>query len=1115
MSGTFRTSSISPTRGFIAVATAVLIAAVGTPMYAQVADATLTGTVTDTSGAAIPGAKVTAKNVGTGQQTTATSSSDGAYTLTTLQPGTYTVTIVRDGFTTSIQNGLVLSVGQAATLKGTLQVGATAETVTVSAEGALIDQTTAQLSNLVNEHAIKELPLNGRDPASLVLLSPGITNVLNAPNGSGSLQTTNAFPDETGASANGGRQGSTYYLLDGVQNIDTYLLLAAPFPNADATQEFRVITNNFDAQYGFAPGAVVTIQTKSGANDFHGGIFEFLRNNDLNAGNYFSHAVDPLKRNQFGGYLGGPIQKDKLFFFGNYQQTNASTLTGTNTTFTPTAAFLAGDFSAVPKTLSAPFHTVNGRPNQVDPALLSPAALAFAQNLPLGVTPATGQVTYAGPPEKYTFREFTGRIDYDLRPNQRLTVRNFLEFVNQPQGTLNGNVLSNVLGYTGHFYNELITHTWTISPSSVNVLSGAYLQNDFYSAAQVTGKAGTPVCLSQFIQVSDPPGTCYPEGGVSVSNGFGQPYSSPNRENRRTWTINDDFSKVLKKHTITLGETALHQFANEISAYPANPAIGFNGQFTSFGLADFLLGEASSFLQGGGETQNETGILLGIYAQDAWRITPNLTLTAGVRWEPNLAPSVKNGRGTAFIPGEHSARYPNAPTGLVFPGDPGVDSSLLPHDYKQFGPRIGVAWQPQSLPRTAFRGAFGIFYSPLLYSVYNHTADTAPFSPTYSFGVTTTPIPFANPFTAPTSGLNGVNPFPPFASAGLNPPSTATFPPGLVGVGAVFNRNFRVGTTQSWNASVEQQFGRDYALHLAYVGSQSYHQLLPIDLNPGIYNPQPYILNGALVTPGNGARTTYPAFSSILENGSLGTANYHALQASLEKRLSQNLQAQTSFTWSRTEDTFSANAGASGGRNLPDPFNLRFNFGKSDFNVPIVSVTNFVYTTPALAGHNYLLREALGGWEVTGIYTLESGYPFTVTDSQNNSASQQGGDRADFAPNFQPGVDFGVHKGGRRQYLAQYFNPAAFVSNTPGTFGNTPRNFFQGPGINSADIGFIKNFAIRERGNLQFRWETFNTFNHPNFASPNSDFSSGNFGQITSIGPIAPRLQQAALKLTF
>ena len=352
---TFPFSCTLQSRTLLVSTAAFLSAALSVPSFAQVADATLTGTVTDASGASIPGATVSARNNDTAQETRATTTGDGSYTMPALQPGTYTATVVKDGFTTSVQSGLVLTVGQAATLKPVLQVGATSETVTVSAAGTLIDQTTAELSNLVGEHAIKELPLNGRDPASLVLLSPGITNVLNSPNGSGSLQTTNAFPDETGASANGGRQGSTYYLLDGVQNIDTYLLLAAPFPNADATQEFRVITNNFDAQYGFAPGAVVTIQTKSGTNDFHGGIFEFLRNSALNAGNYFSHAVDPLKRNQFGGYLGGPIQKDKAFFFFNYQQTNASTLTGTNTTFTPTAAFLAGDSARCQRRLAHHF----------------------------------------------------------------------------------------------------------------------------------------------------------------------------------------------------------------------------------------------------------------------------------------------------------------------------------------------------------------------------------------------------------------------------------------------------------------------------------------------------------------------------------------------------------------------------------------------------------------------------------------------------------------------------------------------------------------------------------------------------------------------------------------
>ncbi len=462
-------------------------------IHAQNTAATLNGTVNDASGATIGGASVTALSTQTGQSKTVKSDASGIYTFTVLPPGIYTITVSRNGFNTNVQQNLQLSVGQAATLNTTLVVGAANETVTVSAAGEVINQTTAEISEVVNEHAIKELPLNGRDPSSLVLLAPGTTNVLPA---AGVLQTTNSFPNESGASANGGRQGSTYYLLDGVQNMDTYLLLAAPFPNADATQEFRVISNNFDARFGFAPGAVVTIQTKSGSNEFHGGVFEFLRNSALNAGNYFSHAVDPLKRNQFGGYVGGPVKKDRLFFFGNYQQTQASTSTGTNTTFTPTTAMLAGDFSAIPKTLGAPFATIDGKKNQIDPRLYSPAAVALSQLVPRGQDPATGQVNYAGAPQRYSYKEATGRLDFDLNKNQRLTFRNFLEFLDQPEAGLNGNILSSTLGQRGRLYNELVTHTWTISPTSVNVLSGAWLQNDFFSAAHVTNAQGQPVCLS-------------------------------------------------------------------------------------------------------------------------------------------------------------------------------------------------------------------------------------------------------------------------------------------------------------------------------------------------------------------------------------------------------------------------------------------------------------------------------------------------------------------------------------------------------------------------------------------------------------------------------------------
>jgi len=1079
------------------------------PASAQVTAASLSGAVTDPSGAALPNAIVTTLNTETGASQTKTTTAEGTFTFTTLVPGTYRVTVAEAGFATKVQEGLKLTVSQSATLNTVLSVGAQTQSVTVDANsGSLINQSTAEISSLVDEHAIKELPLNGRDPSSLVLLAPGVTNVLNA---SGFLQTTNSFPTETGASSNGGRQGSTYYLLDGVQNMDTYLLLAAPFPNADATQEFRVITNNFDARYGFAPGAVVSIQTKGGTNRFHGGAFEFLRNSALNAGNYFSHQVDPLRRNQFGGYLGGPIKKEKLFFFANYQQTLASTTAATNVTDTPTAAMLAGDFSAVPFTLKAPFATINGKPNQINSSLLSAPALAFARQLPLGLVPSTGQVTYTGAPQTYSYKEATGRLDWNISSSHRLTARSFIDFLDQPGLGLPGNVLTSTIGQRGRLYNELISDTWTISDKSVNTLSGAWLQNDFYSAAHVLNHDGTPFCLSQIINVSDPAGVCYIEGGVNVTGGFTQGYASPNMEDRRTWTINDDYSRVMGQHILTVGGNALHQYANEVSAYPANPQVNFNGQYTGYGLADFLLGYAQNYQQGAGELQSVNGILLGIYAQDSWKVKPNLTLTAGVRWEPNLPPSVTNGRGAAFIPGEHSTRYPNAPTGMVFPGDPGVDNSLMPHDYAQVAPRIGFAWQPRSLPNTAIRGAFGTFFAPLEYSLYNHTADISPFSPTYTFaGTQNAPIPFAAPWTSPQSGTGGVNPFPPFASASQVPDASATFPtgPNAVNISAVFAQNFKLARTQSWNLSIEQQFSGNLAMHLAYVGSETNHAQFPLDLNPGIYNTNPAL---------NGARTIYPAFSRIYENVSGGNASYNSLQVGLEKRFSHGLQFQSNFTWARNEDLFTANS-LSFVNSIPDPFDPKHNYGRSDLNIPLISVTNLVYTTPSLANHDMFLRQVLGGWELTAIYTMQSGTPFSIQGGSggNNSAAQQSGDRADFAPGASAnGANFGVHSGGKQQWLNRYFDTTKFVQNAPGTFGNTPRNLFNGPGINTGDLGLMKNWAFAEGWNLQFRWEMFNAFNHANFANPNTDPSSGNFGQITTIGPVAPRVQQAALKLTF
>lgn len=1061
---------------------------------AQVSSAQIGGVVTDSSGALLPGVSVKIVNHATGASRSTTTNQSGDFVIPALEPGNYRVTVEDAGFKKAEADNVTLSVGDKKTLSFALTIGETTQTVRVASSGELINTTSADISTVINQDEVTDLPLNGRDPSSLVLLTTGVSNVLNTT--AGWVQA--AIPTETDASAGGGRQGSTYYLLDGVPNMDTYILTAAPFPNADATQEFRVISNNYGAQYGFAPSAVVSIQTKSGTDEYHGALFEFLRNNDLNSGNYFTGLVDPLKRNQFGGAVGGPILKSKLFFFANYQATRASEASSTNTAFTPTDAMLQGDFSAVPQALGAPFQTVNGVPNQVNPALFSPGALALDKLLPKGEVASSGQVNYLGPAYKISYDEGTGRLDYAISDKQHAVLRNFIINYDSPSVTIPGDILAislNPSGESGRSYSELLGHTWTVSPSLVNVFEGSWTRLDAGFGGVVKNADGSSFCLSQIINIEEPP-ACYIDG-PAVANGFGIAAAQPYTYHRISWGLTDSITKTVGNHLITAGLDAYRQLAHEVSTWPAYPQMYFSGYATGFGLSDFLLGDVASLLQGGGEVNVEKGWVLGVYGQDQYRATRSLTVTAGVRWEPTLPAVIAGGHGSAFIPGQQSQRFPNAPTGLVFIGDPGVQDGLMSSDYANVEPRIGLAFQPRSLPNTAFRAGFGMFVAPMQYSQYSPFGDVPPFDPTYTLNATAnSPISFDNPWIG-FAATGGTSPFPPFASATYNPPSDVQFltPVTLEGT---FSRNFKLGVTQSWNASIEQQFPWQVALHVAYVGSESYHQATPIDLNPGIYVDQ-------------GARSTYPLMGPILESMTAGTASYHSLQASVNKHLTHGLQFQSSFTWSKAIDLFSIGSLAQAGE-LADPFDLRWNRGISSLNFPFISITNFIYETPSLKTSNALIRNVLGLWQVSAIWTLQSGQPFGIVggDGNNNSEALQYGDRADVT-----GQPYEVHQGGRSHWLNQYFNPGAFQINAPGTFGDSGRNIFQAPGTNTADIGIDKNWKVLERYALQFRWEMFNALNHPSFGIPSNDPSSGNPGQITSIGVTPPRVMQGALKFTF
>lgn len=1086
----------------------LLFLAVPYTAFGQAGGASLIGQVVDQSGAAVANATVYVENVNTGLTDRSNSDAQGDYRITPLPPGTYTLRVVAKGFSTYVQQGIVLTVGLSATQNVSLKIGSEEQTVNVTANAELINTTSASIGMTVNEDAVSQLPLNGRDPQSLVFLAPGVTNgtAYNVAVNQGDF----TFPGETGASSGvgAGRAGSTYYLLDGASNNDDYEGLAAPFPNADATREFRVITNNFNAQYGFAPGAVVLIETKSGSNSWHGGLWEFLRNESFNASNWFSHTVDPLHQNQFGGDLGGPIFKNKLFFFGNYQGTRASTASTSGLEYTYTAAMLNGDFSAVPVTLNAPFQTVNGKPNQINPALFDPTAVKLIQLIMPESSSPDAHIYYSTGKLLTNYNEETGRIDYTISPAQRLFARAYINYYNEPASDVAGNISTANAENPEEDYNIAIGHTWIIDPKLVNVITLSNTQMDFRISGQALMSNNKPFCWSQFINVSDPPGQCATEGLTIAGSDsyFYGGWVEPCSNNHGNDGLFDNFVADEGRHSLSFGVNLLWRWMSLACDYPAQPIIDFNGQYTNYAISDFLLGDMASLLQGAGQFGTYTQWQPGFYAEDQFRFRPNLTFELGLRWDPNFPIGTGDGRAATFVPGQQSTVYPNAPTGLVFPGDKGIGPGLMRTTYGYWEPRVGVAWQPNALPRTSFHIGFGMFTAPQIISSDDHSTENSPFSPTFTLnGTSTTPLSLDNPWSG-FSGTGGVSPFPPFASSAYRPSSSVTFTPGL-SIADSIDPNAKLGTTQAWNVAVEHQFTNNLMARVAYVGSESYHQMVTVDKNPGIF-------------ASGSARSTYPAFGQIYYNETPGTANYQGLQITVEKHLAHGLQFQSNWTWSKLMDTASSANIALTLATLYNPFDVRASRGISLANFPFIWVSNAIYTSPSLAHDNQFIRQTLGGWEISAIVTSQSGQAFSVYGGfgNNNSGSLQYEDLA----NRVSGAPLDVRKGSRTHWINDYFNVNAFTENPAGTFGNSGKDIMRGPPYNNTDAALAKNWRMFEKYTLQFRWEMFNAFNHPSFSTPNAtnQISTGGTnaggieGTITSIFG-APRVMQGALKLTF
>jgi hypothetical protein len=628
---------------------------------------------------------------------------------------------------------------------------------------------------------------------------------------------------------------------------------------------------------------------------------------------------------------------------------------------------------------------------------------------------------------------------------------------------------------------------------------------------------------------------------INSNYGFESGWDEPSAEVRNTLGLTDTLNKILGKHSITAGIDLLHQHAVENTAYPTQPLIGFGrsgtgggtSSFTGGYLADYLLGAASGYMQGAGEIADVAGWQVGPFVQDDWKIFPSLTINLGLRWDPNTPPVSKNGRGAAWVPGantvagfanstpgKQSTVFTNAPAGLLFPGDPGVPDTLMNSDYGYWEPRIGMAYQPKALPHTVFHAGFGIFSGPLQYSEYNHAADVAPFSPTYNFSGWCYPcssdaplaggiIPFDNPWSASGAGSPyPTSPFPgtfPWATTSYKPAKNVAIPKGQVG--QEFSRNFKLPTTYAWNVSIEQQFTPTTGFRVAYVGSETDHLSVAIDMNPPYASKLPVNSN----------------LGDIFEDQSWTTASYNSLQISLDQHVWHGLQVQSSFTWSHTLDIASSSNISFGNPALGNPISAAWNRGNANQDMPWNWISNFIYQAPSFRDKGKLMEETVGGWQLSSIITAQKGTPFDIGQWNTDPGVGMWNNRADFVP----GVATNMGKGSRSDWANPnkgYFNQAAFTlpvscnDKTPGWcgFGDTSRNAYWGPGVFGIDASIMKNWTLMEGKTFQFRWDAFNATNHPNFSNPSSTVNQaqGVFGVISGMNG-HPRVFQGALRLTF
>jgi len=1138
----------------------------------------ISGTVKDSSGAVVSKATVTVTNTDTGVAQTVSTDDKGAYSFLNLPVGRYNLTVSQSGFKPYKRAGVVIDVNNALLIDPVLEVGEKNDTVSVTDTATHVETASSQLGEVITGAQMTSVPLNGRSYTDLLSLQPGVAPVTSiTPEtvqdvGASALAPSGDLNPGT-ISINGQREFANAFIVNGSDVEEDVNMGTAIIPNLDSISEFRILTSNFDAEYGEFSGGQINVVTKSGTNAFHGDAFEFLRNTNLDARNFFSPTRGKFDQNQFGGTFGGPIRKNKIFFFTDYQGTRSTQGIDTGKISVPSLQERSGQVGSLPGTVTGQSwadHLSNVLGHPVSPgepyasvfptglipqSAWSAPAIALLQYIP---KPNNVDDTFSSSAFNQTLRDDKG--SYRLDANTRWGLLSAYYFLddwaqNNPYPVAQGG--ANVPGfnalYSGRAQLLDLGDTKTLGTTAVNEFRLSYLR-DANDLGKPVGGVGVSLASQGFTVGPGTPGIVplspKTEGVESVgfnSFTFGTNTNELKQFNN-TFQVLDNFSKVVGAHTIKIGGEFHYDQVN------VNATAQFNGSFLFFGtetgldFADFLLGVPSQYNQSQLQPfygRNKYG---GLYAQDSWRVKPNLTLNYGLRWDRIEPWYEKFNQIATFEAGKQSVVFPGAPAGILYPTDPGVPRTLAPPGNRDFAPRIGLAYSPNAsgdgplakilggAGKTSVRASFGMFYTAIEALTLGVMSANAPYGTTY-----TSPAPplFATPFITASSGQNLGQVFPvtlaPLNSSAKHPDPNvdwAQFEP-ITGLPNYLTTN-RIPYTEDYMLSLQRGFGTNTVLSVNYVGTQAHRLLVLEEANPGdpalclfLSNPANLAPTSPSQTPCGpfGEDTTYTTstgqvfhgtreplgsnFGSNANQATIGNSNYNALQIILN-HTSGRLNILAGYTYSKSQDQSS-----SLGEEV-NPIDPALSRALSAFDVKHNFVVSYSYRIP----FERLFRAPnrwTEGWEVSGITRFSSGLPVTLVNlgdnsllgSEPNGVNNFGVDEPDFTPG-----PLSLNKNPRNG--ANYFNTALFSENALGTPGTSKRRFFYGPGMDNYDMALLKNVKLTESKSLQFRLEAFNAFNHAQFFGPQAvdgNISSSTFGQV--INAASPRLVQLGMKFFF